>query len=783
MPTCCSCGLSFPKDVFAKSQLKKPADKRRCLGCAAELEDAKAAAEVNTNTGTAGTAAGPSSAGIASSDAIAHLSAISTMERQLMSPMSIPNNAPTPTSDELFHMFDKLLEANRMTQQEYEVAKGLVSSSFLSSDNITRQRLHLLWKPCALSLPCQVSVHDLVARPDLNNKRGVAVSWLPEQKRFCVEIPVSSNARTRACKQIAIRPNNLRDTSAHAVGDQKTAGRCWNGHLWNTSVLRCNGRIPVHGEVCCILEGPYPNQTAEEKDDLDRGLGQKDRKASSVVFTFDGYAHKFKSASLGGTPMLLESAKIKIEPHLQVHKAFWVDDGKGLLVSATAQDSCTNHLMLMSYPDLRLIKKWDASDGAEWQDDVWKVDFYENLLAIVFQRPGLLGRSIDARLCCYSYHNGELKKEASWPFTGHLAELQNRHKRITDVCVTCGGVGGTVTTLSLNGIVRIWRTDSIAGCTAILNGSLENLGLPGTVGGLSEDKSGHGCIVRVPQVMQSELSQHHDLDTDILDIAVCHKGTLSFFQTSQTMHRVPMRALAMSNPLITTNQVKSIAIDNGLSNGVCFQVGEVSYEDDGEDFDVVQLAMWSPFRKAACIAYELPKELEIPIESGIQFVGGRLLIAGGLGDTRKSQMRGEELKYGKSTCFVYVVSAREDEGHRNGQVMGIDSMGVSGMLEDLTWGRDVEEDPRRVNISVAMPHACPGDGIPPAITREVRPCCFLCHGCGAFECLNNMSNCSGCSSAMYCSRACQKKAWPMHKASCKAVQSVTKWLAEQGYGH
>ena len=203
-------------------------------------------------------------------------------------------------------------------------------------------------------------------------------------------------------------------------------------------------------------------------------------------------------------------------------------------MTATVQDSCTNHLMLMSYPELRLVKKWDASDGAEWQDDVWQIDFYENLVATVFERPGLLGRSIDVCLCCYSYHNGEQKKEASWSFIGHLAELQDRHKRITDVCVTCGGVGGTVTTLSHNGIVRVWRTDSIAGCTAILNGSLENLGLPGTVGGLSEDKSGHGCIVRVPQVMQSELSQHHGLDDDIIDIAVCHKGT---FPSSRRVRR------------------------------------------------------------------------------------------------------------------------------------------------------------------------------------------------------------------------------------------------------
>lgn len=75
-----------------------------------------------------------------------------------------------------------------------------------------RQRLYLFWKPFALSLPCHVEARDLVARSDLNGMRGVAVSWLPEQKRFRVEFPVSSNgsARTGTCKQVAIRPVNLR---------------------------------------------------------------------------------------------------------------------------------------------------------------------------------------------------------------------------------------------------------------------------------------------------------------------------------------------------------------------------------------------------------------------------------------------------------------------------------------------------------------------------------------------------------------------------------------------
>jgi len=679
-----------------------------------------------------------------------------------------------------------------MNQIEYDFSIGLTGASLLSmDDDRRRQRLYFLWKPFALSLPCHVEVRDLVARSDLNRKRGVAVSWLPEQKRFCVEFPVSSNSgtRTRTRKQVAIRPANLRDASEDArSADQRTEGRCWDGHFWQRSVLRCDGRIPVHGEVCCILEGPYVDQTDEEKDELERGLGQKDRKAFALVFTHQGYAHALKSADLGGTSMLVESAKIKINPYLHVREAFWVNDGKGLLVSTVDPESCSIHLRLLSYPDMRLVKTWDASDGEEFKDDIWKVDFYEDCLAVLFStRSPVRRRATDMRLCCYTYHKGKLTKDASWSFTGHLAELQDRHKRITDLCVTCGGVGGTVATLSHNGIVRLWRTDSVAGCTAILNGSLEDLGRPGTVGGLKEDDSGYGKIVRVPQVMQNELCQHHDLDTDILDVAVCHMGSLSYFQTSQTRHRFPARVLAMSNPIIDTNMVENFVIDNGLSNGVCFQVGGICIVDDdddeeGEERDVVQLAVWSPFRKAVTLAYDIPEELGIPPESGVCFVGGRLLIAGGDGDGSMSEMRGEKQKYGESTCFVYVVSAREDEGFKGSQDMGIVSTGVPGMLQDLTWSPGSEEPPG-INISVALPHACPGDGVPPAITREVRPCCSLCHGCGKFECLNNMSNCSGCGSAMYCSRICQKKAWPVHKPLCKATQTVAQFLAEQGYGH
>ena len=45
MPVCCDCGREAAKKCFSKSQIKKPADKRRCIGCAIKLAPATIPAE------------------------------------------------------------------------------------------------------------------------------------------------------------------------------------------------------------------------------------------------------------------------------------------------------------------------------------------------------------------------------------------------------------------------------------------------------------------------------------------------------------------------------------------------------------------------------------------------------------------------------------------------------------------------------------------------------------------------------------------------------------------
>jgi hypothetical protein len=45
------------------------------------------------------------------------------------------------------------------------------------------------------------------------------------------------------------------------------------------------------------------------------------------------------------------------------------------------------------------------------------------------------------------------------------------------------------------------------------------------------------------------------------------------------------------------------------------------------------------------------------------------------------------------------------------------------------------------------------------------------HRCGGID---NPKVCTGCGQARYCSKACQKSAWPAHKADCKRFAAEKK---------
>ena len=51
------------------------------------------------------------------------------------------------------------------------------------------------------------------------------------------------------------------------------------------------------------------------------------------------------------------------------------------------------------------------------------------------------------------------------------------------------------------------------------------------------------------------------------------------------------------------------------------------------------------------------------------------------------------------------------------------------------------------------------------VATAAAPPCAQCGGAGALRC-------AGCRGVHYCSRACQKAAWPGHKARCKDILSI-----------
>ena len=62
------------------------------------------------------------------------------------------------------------------------------------------------------------------------------------------------------------------------------------------------------------------------------------------------------------------------------------------------------------------------------------------------------------------------------------------------------------------------------------------------------------------------------------------------------------------------------------------------------------------------------------------------------------------------------------------------------------------------------------------LTKEaIRPC-GTCSEVGVWN------FCAGCLTVSYCTSACQRKAWPAHKAACKAAKEDVEARAEAGDG-
>jgi hypothetical protein len=65
----------------------------------------------------------------------------------------------------------------------------------------------------------------------------------------------------------------------------------------------------------------------------------------------------------------------------------------------------------------------------------------------------------------------------------------------------------------------------------------------------------------------------------------------------------------------------------------------------------------------------------------------------------------------------------------------------------------------------------------------------VCDGCGATEAQQppadgaaaaKFKRCAACRAALYCSAACQRTAWPAHKAACRAAAAAAAELAVAG---
>jgi hypothetical protein len=513
------------------------------------------------------------------------------------------------------------------------------------------------------------------------------------------------------------------------------------------------------------MEGPYPKRSPDEEE-YQRTV---DREAVACVFTYRGKMHLLKSPALGGTSMLSQFTEYDIDRSYQVQRAFVVGDEQDRLI-VLAEDKyeagTSMFAALYEFPDMNLVKRWSGDDGEEFGSPIREGDFYDDTVALLFESResrSRFGPNDDLKLCCYKYDSEApyLNQVTEWNLSEEIARGDGR---ISGLAVSSGRLAASVVTVSFNGLVRIWHTDSPAGCVAVLNRPMPT----------DEPYSNWGTVRRLPDAMRRGRLKEGNVIT-------CHNDTLSVWNTSILGDtHCPERIMAIRNPRVS-NRITGFTVDREFLDSPCISIGGIltDYADEGE-FDATQLALWSPRKDGCIVGFEIPAEVEMP-HGSVRFCGGRLMIASGPGDVRSSGSgSGSEghHKFGDETCYVYVVSAREDD-YIEDRKMGIEPASPPGILADLI-GKDGEEyAPKGLNVHISLQNfpVVPGQVL--AKPRDVRPCATMCHGCGRISTFEELSACTGCfGTALYCSRSCQKRSWPLHKPLCKATQELRELLLQ-----
>ena len=181
-------------------------------------------------------------------------------------------------------------------------------------------------------------------------------------------------------------------------------------------------------------------------------------------------------------------------------------------------------------------------------------------------------------------------------------------------------------TLAKDGALRIWRTDSVAGCVVTLRAP-------------SSSPLSCGNIARVSERLSSELS---DVGAPSVDLLCLHNGCLEFWSMPEGIKRGSKMASAIGsrsqshpsllgaifNPCTASERVYGLACDGTLQRGCVVSLSQIDLEDE----EFTTLTLYDPFtvtKSGTCGMVRMQFHLPAEVHSFV-FHGGRLVIAGGL---------------------------------------------------------------------------------------------------------------------------------------------------------